>query len=124
VTLALDVGTAEGLLGVELVVGLAEDAEVFGIVVASERSRFHVVELEEAPRVAATTVGRYVRAAQSVTLEDAATDGVRDPFRAGTHGLPARRGRFSVARRFAWSSARSRSAARSITEARSPVGFA
>jgi hypothetical protein len=92
VTLALDVCAAKGLLGVELVVGMAEDADVLGIVVASERSRFHVVELEEAQRVTASTVGRYVRALHSVTFEDAATDGAPDPFGAGTRSAtcPAR----------------------------------
>jgi hypothetical protein len=71
--LVLDVASAEGLLGVEAVVGAAADAQVVGLVRAPARASFDVVELEPRGRRAAMAVGVSEGAALSIPLEDLAT---------------------------------------------------
>lgn len=89
-TLLLDGVATEGLLGVELVVGAAKDAEVRGGVVAAESVRVDVIELEECSGAAAAAVGRDVGAAKAVAFEDVAANGVGD---AAGRSVGARRAR-------------------------------
>src|SRR5439155_25232225 len=69
---------AEGLFRVQLIVSVAEDAEVVVVVAAAACVRLHVVDLQEARRAAARAVGRNVRALRAVALERLAPRGTRD----------------------------------------------
>src|SRR5262245_44522810 len=65
---ALDVLTAEDLLGPKLIMRPTTNPKVFGIVAATETFRLDVVELQEGLHLAPTSVRRDVRAANTVAL--------------------------------------------------------
>jgi hypothetical protein len=60
---SLNMHAAKYLLGCKLIVRSATHAEIFGVITASDGSRFDVIELEERSCIAPATVRGNVRAA-------------------------------------------------------------
>jgi hypothetical protein len=74
----LDVLAAVRLLRPELIMSPATNSQVLRLVAPAPSTRLGMIELEEGACLAATTVGRNVRASQSVALEHPASRLVRD----------------------------------------------
>jgi hypothetical protein len=66
-----------------LIVGSAADTKVLRLVTATERPWVGMIEFEKRARLATTTIRRNVRAAQTISLENAPPNRVRDSTRAG-----------------------------------------